>query len=229
MLPFYQVDHVRALLADGTLSHRRIARLLEVSRGAVEKIAAKYRLDLLALLASEQNPDGNANGEPNGEPNGDPLIVPPERCPTCGGMVDPPCRLCLARKFQQKYSIDDSDWRPPVRRFIRIRSADGKVTWRSINQSSNQNRTANDDAQWRSTDQPIIVGLDLRSYCRQRYQKVRRDRQKVEAALKDAWLDKMLLEQNGFQFNSARNEVKKELVFPQVEQAAKYSFEFESV
>jgi len=76
------VAEVRRLLAAGTHSQRKIARLTGISRGTVGAIASGRRPDY-----HESSDDGPE------EPAG-----PPERCPGCGGMVYMPCLLCRARK-----------------------------------------------------------------------------------------------------------------------------------
>ncbi len=77
------VDLVRQLLADGTLSQRKIAKLTGVSRGSVAAIASGRRPDYAERVPSieEEEPTG-----------------PPERCPVCGGMVFMPCKLCQTRQ-----------------------------------------------------------------------------------------------------------------------------------
>ena len=72
---------VRRLLAEGTLSQRKIARLTGISRGSVGAIASGKRPDY-------ETPPEEEDEEPTG---------PPERCRNCGGMVYLPCRLCRTR------------------------------------------------------------------------------------------------------------------------------------
>jgi transcriptional regulator with XRE-family HTH domain len=81
------VQEVRSLLAEGNLSQRKIARLTGISRGTVGAIAAGKRPDYPSRrrAAEEELP----------EPAG-----PPRRCPSCGGMVYMPCRLCQARALK---------------------------------------------------------------------------------------------------------------------------------
>jgi transcriptional regulator with XRE-family HTH domain len=79
------VTEVRRLLADETLSQRKIARLMGVSRGTVGTIAAGKRPDYEMLRPAQE--------DDRDEPAG-----PPERCPGCGGMVYLPCRLCRVRE-----------------------------------------------------------------------------------------------------------------------------------
>ena len=78
------VNEIKRLLAEGRLSQRKIARMTGVSRGTVGAIANGRRCDRPRLPV-----DGDDEGEPTG---------PPERCPKCGAMVYPPCRLCRLRE-----------------------------------------------------------------------------------------------------------------------------------
>jgi hypothetical protein len=75
------VQEIRRLLAEGKLSHRKIAKVVGVSRGSVSLIARGKRRDFppRAELA--------------------PVVPagPPERCPSCGSLVYMPCRLCHLR------------------------------------------------------------------------------------------------------------------------------------
>ena len=78
------VEEVRRLLAEDTLSHRKIAQRTGVNRGTIGAIAAGKRPDYQQLRRARR-------GDPL-EPAG-----PPERCPGCGGMVYQPCRFCRAK------------------------------------------------------------------------------------------------------------------------------------
>jgi hypothetical protein len=89
MLAPYQVEEIRQLLASGTLSERTIARRMGVSRGTVRSIAAGRRRDpVRSIQPWDEEPD---------QP-----LEPPRRCPTCGGLVYMPCRLCRMRKLIEK-------------------------------------------------------------------------------------------------------------------------------
>jgi hypothetical protein len=86
MLALGKVKEVERLLAMGTLSYRRIAATIGVSRATVSAIARGARPDYESRLRSrleEQAPLG-----------------PIERCPGCGGRVYMPCRLCRVRKLK---------------------------------------------------------------------------------------------------------------------------------
>lgn len=76
------VDDVCRLLAEGTLSQRKIARLTGVSRGSVGAIASGKR-------PAYETPPKEEDEEPTG---------PPQRCLNCGGMAYMPCRLCRTQK-----------------------------------------------------------------------------------------------------------------------------------
>jgi transcriptional regulator with XRE-family HTH domain len=87
MLATAKVREVERLLAEGRLSQRKIARFLGVSRATVGAIASGKRPDYEARERARA-----AECEPLG---------PIERCPTCGGMVHTPCRLCRVRKLKE--------------------------------------------------------------------------------------------------------------------------------
>lgn len=78
------VAEVRRLLEETPLSHRKIARLTGVSRGLVDAVASGKRPDYETAPPSDEDMEE--------EPAG-----PPSRCPSCGGMVYLPCRLCRTR------------------------------------------------------------------------------------------------------------------------------------
>jgi len=88
MLATGKVLEIEKLLAEGKLSQRKIAQRVGVSRGIVSAIARGTRPDYEA----RHQPSGDVN-----EPLGD-----VERCPTCGGRVYMPCRLCHVRQVQAK-------------------------------------------------------------------------------------------------------------------------------
>jgi transcriptional regulator with XRE-family HTH domain len=84
MIAQHLVEQIERLLAEGKLSHRKIARETGVSRGTIGAIASGKRCvrPQTAFLWDDD------------------LLVPegpPERCPNCGGMVYMPCRLCRTR------------------------------------------------------------------------------------------------------------------------------------
>jgi transcriptional regulator with XRE-family HTH domain len=84
MLAPAKVDEAKRLVDEGKLSQRKIAKLLGMSRATVAAIASGKRPDYEArrrALAAEEEPLG-----------------PIERCPTCGGRVYMPCRLCRVRR-----------------------------------------------------------------------------------------------------------------------------------
>ncbi|HZZ71847.1 MAG TPA: hypothetical protein VFE24_06310 [Pirellulales bacterium] len=73
---------IRRLLAEGQLSHRRIGLKCGVSRMTVFNISSGRRRD------RPDRPSAWDDDRPLG---------PAERCPSCGGMVFTPCRLCRIR------------------------------------------------------------------------------------------------------------------------------------
>jgi transcriptional regulator with XRE-family HTH domain len=90
MLAPYQIDLVRRLLVEKKLTQRQLARLTGVSRGTIAQIAAGRR--------PPTSPTRSQDADDFDVP-----LVPPERCPTCGGWVYPPCRLCHMRELLRKH------------------------------------------------------------------------------------------------------------------------------
>lgn len=88
MLAATKIDEARRLLAEGSMSQRRIAKAIGISRATLSGIASGKRPDYEALR--------RARGQEE-EPLG-----PVERCPTCGGKVHMPCRLCRVRAVQEQ-------------------------------------------------------------------------------------------------------------------------------
>jgi Helix-turn-helix domain len=76
------VDEILHLLDAGSLSQRKIARRLGVSRGTVNALAQGKRPAHLGRTDFEDFA---------------PPIGPPRRCPGCGGLVLMPCLLCHVR------------------------------------------------------------------------------------------------------------------------------------
>jgi hypothetical protein len=85
MIASHLVEQVEQLLAEGKLSHRKIARLTGVSRGTIGAIASGKRCIRPRAMCLWED---------------EPVIpdTPPQRCPDCGGMVYMPCRVCRTRK-----------------------------------------------------------------------------------------------------------------------------------
>jgi len=79
------VKEIRRLLNERRLSQRKIAELIGVSRGTVGAVASGKRPDRL-------QPRRAADYDESLKPSG-----PPRRCPSCGGMVYMPCRVCQTR------------------------------------------------------------------------------------------------------------------------------------
>ena len=84
------VEEIRALLAEGELSQRKIAQRVGVSRGTVNAIARGKRRD----QAIRRRGCGTDFAVPSG---------PLRRCPGCGGKVYMPCLLCLVRAIKQHH------------------------------------------------------------------------------------------------------------------------------
>jgi hypothetical protein len=83
-----KVQEIERLLAEGTMSQRRVARQAGVSRATVKGIAGGSRPDYEARrLARRQFRKRELPG---------PLV----RCGECGGRVYAPCRLCRVRRFK---------------------------------------------------------------------------------------------------------------------------------
>lgn len=81
------VLEIKRLLAIGQSSQRTIARLTGVSRATVGMIASGQRADCVP------RPRDDEFDRPAG---------PPIRCPTCGGRVYAPCRLCRVRALKRR-------------------------------------------------------------------------------------------------------------------------------
>lgn len=84
------IDEVRRLLQEQKLSQRMIARQVGVSHGTVNAIWLGKRP---GHRASRPDEDEEA-------PLFDP--TPPQRCPSCGGLVHMPCLLCRVRALREK-------------------------------------------------------------------------------------------------------------------------------
>ena len=80
------IDEIQRLILSGSLSQRKIARRLGVSRGTVNAVARGKR------PAPGQRPCEDPLAAPSG-----PLV----RCPGCGGLVRSPCLLCRVRARQE--------------------------------------------------------------------------------------------------------------------------------
>jgi len=88
MLALAKVREVERLLAEGELSQRKIAKATGVSRATISGIASGRRPDYELRMRARADKEVV-------EPLG-----PIERCPTCGGRVYMPCRLCRVRKVK---------------------------------------------------------------------------------------------------------------------------------
>ncbi len=91
MLPIALVNEIDTLIHEGTLSHRKIAARLGVSRGVVNAIANGRR--------------GLYGQDPFAKYTPVAHTSPPTRCPTCGYRVYLPCLVCRTREHQQRQII----------------------------------------------------------------------------------------------------------------------------
>jgi hypothetical protein len=89
MLPIALVREIDSMVREGTLSQRKIAMQLGVSRSIVSAIAngrrGLYGHDPLETYS--------------------PLASPPTRCPHCGYRVYVPCLVCRTREHRQRQII----------------------------------------------------------------------------------------------------------------------------
>ena len=83
MIALMKIKEAERLLAEGKLSHRKIALAVGISRATVGGIASGKRPDYEARQRARA-----MESEPLG---------PLARCPGCGGLVYSPCRLCTIR------------------------------------------------------------------------------------------------------------------------------------
>lgn len=102
MLPTVLILQVRRLLDAGELSHRAIARKVGVSRGTVAEMAHGRRADFGRDPEDRKTPGIRAT-------------TVPLRCPTCGGLVYVPCRLCEAREYRERILQFRREERQPTR------------------------------------------------------------------------------------------------------------------
>jgi DNA-directed RNA polymerase subunit RPC12/RpoP len=86
MLALALVEEIERLLAEGSLSQRKIAERMDVSRGTVSAIANGRR--------------GNWGREADDADH--PPAGPPVRCQKCGYRVVMPCIICEARQYQSR-------------------------------------------------------------------------------------------------------------------------------
>jgi hypothetical protein len=163
MLAPHLVEEVRRLLASGTLSQRTIARRTGVSRGTVGLIAAGRRRDPVRIV------------QPWDEEPGQPL-EPPRRCPTCGGLVYMPCRLCHIRQLmeKQKQAEEMHPSHPGGRTFVSGIFASGGRTF-----VSGLRKTDKNVCPPRRMGNHCSSGLMLKPDHRRRYEEVRHRREEL--------------------------------------------------
>jgi hypothetical protein len=96
MLALSLVEEIERLLTEGTMSQRKIAKRLGISRGTVAAIASGRR----GLYGRDEESDDH-----------DPHVhlSPPERCPICGYLVYMPCLVCGAREHQHWQKVWQSN------------------------------------------------------------------------------------------------------------------------
>jgi transposase InsO family protein len=87
MIALEMVHEIKRMLAAGKHSQRQIARLTGISRATVGAIASGARPEY------QPRPRDDEPERPTG---------PPSRCPTCGGRVFLPCRLCRIRAVKRR-------------------------------------------------------------------------------------------------------------------------------
>jgi hypothetical protein len=87
MLPITLVNEIDQMIREGTLSHRKIAAHLGVSRGVVNAIARGKR-GLYGHDPLETSPLTPTS--------------PPTRCPDCGYRVYLPCLICRTRDHHRR-------------------------------------------------------------------------------------------------------------------------------
>src|SRR3954447_16016661 len=109
MLPIALVNEIDSLVHEGTLSHRKIAARLGVSRGVVSAIANGRR----GLYGQ----DPFANYSPLAPTSS------PARCPICGYRVYLPCLVCRSREHHQRQIV--------LRILARMNEPDNRVRRRS--------------------------------------------------------------------------------------------------
>lgn len=87
MIALGKIKEAEQLLAEGKLSHRKIAATIGISRSTIGAIAAGRRPDYEARQRAREEEAARPLG-------------PPARCAQCGGMVYMPCRLCRVRQLK---------------------------------------------------------------------------------------------------------------------------------
>jgi hypothetical protein len=92
------IRDIEVLLEEGQLSHRQIAEMVGVARGTVA-----------AVLRGHRRSDDLFTQPPPEEPQSE-SKQPPRRCPSCGGTVRMPCKLCRVREL-----VAGKRLRPPAR------------------------------------------------------------------------------------------------------------------
>ncbi len=85
------IHEIERLLKEGQHSRRQIAELAGVARGSVT-----------AVVSGERRVDDFLDQTPIYKP-----LSKPRRCPSCGGMVRMPCKLCQTRELMRSKSLTE--------------------------------------------------------------------------------------------------------------------------
>ena len=104
------VDEIQRLLDTGSLSQRKIARRIGVSRGTVNAIALGKR--------PARRPRSRDERDEFVPPSG-PLV----RCPICGGLVQAPCLACRVRAKMERGRLRSATRNADRYRHDELRSA----------------------------------------------------------------------------------------------------------
>lgn len=107
------IREVKQLLANGQLSHRKIAAKVGVSRGTVGAVARGVR--------DERWPKKSDVWETT--------HGPAQRCPSCGARVYMPCRLCKVRAAVARERESAKRRRQLIADFSRLPGRDGHAHW----------------------------------------------------------------------------------------------------
>jgi hypothetical protein len=152
------VTRVEQLLAEGNLSHRKIAREIGVSRGTIGAIASGRR---------------NIQPRPKWFLEDEPFVpdTPPKRCPQCGGMVYMPCRACRTREMLAVSAAKQTLIGPHPNPLPK-----GEGMFRAISIGPHSNLLTKGEGMFGAIASRKIapLGLDLKSVHRERYEEVRR-------------------------------------------------------
>ena len=88
MIAEEKIREAETMLARGTMSQRKIAKITGLSRGTIHMIANGTRTIQVKVIDPDMPPE-QVNG-------------PKVRCPGCGGMVQMPCLLCYLKSLAER-------------------------------------------------------------------------------------------------------------------------------